>query len=108
MTSSDNIVRNYIGPNDFFRLVTLILESLATNDVVDCYTQAPVEKMTLLASMEERFGLRYEVCNALTGVNAMGFKMNYFSMNRRAEMFGYMPSNYSLEDIISEVELLGM
>ncbi len=106
ITSSDNIVRDYIGPDDFSRLVSLILESPATNDVVDCYTKAPVDKMTLLFKMKERFGLIYEVGDGPAGVNATGVKMNYFSMNRRAEIFGYTPSNNSLNSIISEVELL--
>ena len=105
-TSSDNIVRDYIGPADFSRLVSLILESPATNDVVDCYTRAPVEKMTLLASMSERFGLRYEVLNASAGVNATGLKFKYFSRNRRAEIFQYFPSKKSLENVLDEAELV--
>ena len=106
LTSSDNIVRDYIGPGDFFRLVSLILESPATNDVVDCYTQVPVDKMTLLASMKERFGLLYEVSSTPAGVNATGVKMNYFSMNRRAEMFGYAPSKNSLDSVLDEALLV--
>ena len=106
MTSADNIVRDYIGPNDFSRLVSLVLESPPTNDVIDCYTRAPVEKMTLLACMKESFGLHYEISNAPAGVNATGVKMNYFSLNRRAEIFGYSPSKNSLNSIILEVELL--
>ncbi|NDP39372.1 MAG: NAD(P)-dependent oxidoreductase [Rhodoferax sp.] len=103
MTSSDNIVRDYIGPDDFFYLVSLILAQPPINEVVDCYTQAPVDKMTLLASMKERFGLRYEVSNAPAGVNATGVKMNYFSNNRRAEVFGYVPSKTSLDSVLDEV-----
>jgi nucleoside-diphosphate-sugar epimerase len=108
VTSSDNIVRDYIGPGDFFRLISLILETPPMNTVIDCYSQAPVEKMTLLASIKESFGLRYEVSKAPAGVNATGLKMNYFSMNRRAEIFGYSPSNNSLNNVISEIELLRM
>jgi nucleoside-diphosphate-sugar epimerase len=106
LTSSDNIVRDYIGPGDFSRLVSLILESPATNDVVDCYTKAPVDKMTLLASMKERFGLRFEVCNAPAGVNATGVKINYFSRNRRAEIFQYLPSKKSLENVLDQAGLV--
>jgi nucleoside-diphosphate-sugar epimerase len=103
MTSSDNIVRDYVGPDDFFNLVSLILAAPAINEVIDCYTQAPVDKMTLLASMKERFGLRYEVSNAPAGVNATGMKMNYFSSNRRAQIFGYSPSKSSLDTVLDEV-----
>ena len=105
ITSSDNIVRDYIGPDDFHQLVSLILAAQPVNDVVDCYTKAPVDKMTLLSKMKERFGLIYEVRDGPAGVNATGVKMNYFSMNGRAAIFGYMPSNNSLNSILSEVEL---
>jgi nucleoside-diphosphate-sugar epimerase len=108
ITSSDNIVRDYIGPDNFHQLVSLILAAQPVNDVVDCYTKAPVDKMTLLSNMKDRFGLDYEVRDAPVGVNATGVKMNYFSKNQRAEKFGYLPSNNSLNNIISEVELLRM
>lgn len=105
ITSPDNIVRDYIGPEDFYQLVAQILAAPATNEVVDCYTQAPVDKITLLASMKERFGLRYEMSNAPAGVNATGAKMNYFSNNRRAEVFGYVPPRDSLQTILDEAFL---
>ena len=105
ITSLDNIVRDYIGPDDFHQLVSLILAAQPSNDVVDCYTKAPVDKMTLLSNMKERFGLVYEVRDAPAGVSATGVKMNYFSKNRRAETFGYLPSKKSLDSVLDEVRL---
>ncbi len=105
ITSSDNIVRDYIGPDDFYRLVSLILAAPATNDVLDCYTKAPVDKMTLLLAMRERFGLAYELNEKLVGVNATGLKMNYFSRNYKAEIFGYFPSKKSLDNVLDEAFL---
>jgi nucleoside-diphosphate-sugar epimerase len=102
VTSPENIVRDYLGPDDFHRLITLVLAAPATNDVVDCYTKAPVDKMTLLSAMQQRFGLSYEVTTAPVGINATGAKMNYFSKNRKAEMFGYVPSVTSLEGVLHE------
>lgn len=105
-TSSDNIVRDYIGPSDFFQLVSLILAAQPVNDAVDCYTRAPVDKMTLLSNMAQRFGLRYETKEAFAGVNATGVKLNYFSKNRRARaLFGYLPSNNSLDNVLNEISL---
>lgn len=107
ITSSDNIIRDYIGPDDFYRLVSLILAAPPSNDVVDCYTKAPVDKMTLLSNMKDRFGLVYEVRDAPAGVNATGVKMNYFSKNRRAESFGYFPAKNSLDSVLDELLLAG-
>jgi nucleoside-diphosphate-sugar epimerase len=105
ITSLDNIVRDYIGPKDFYRMVSLILAAPPTNDVVDCYTMAPVDKMTLLSTMKEQLGLVYEVRDGPVGVNATGVKMNYFSKNRRAEAFGYLPSKKSLDSVLDEARL---
>lgn len=103
ITSADNIVRDYLGPDDFYQLVSLILAAPPSNDVVDCFTKEPVDKMTLLSNMKDFFGLVYEVRNAPAGVNATGVKMNYFSRNRRAEKFGYCPSKKSLNMVLDEV-----
>ena len=106
LSSPDNIVRDYLGPADFHQLIERILAAPPTNDVVDCYTLQPVDKLTLLAKMQERFGLNYEIRNSPAGVNATGAKMNYFSVNKRAAQFGYMPSTSSLEGVLAEVGLI--
>ncbi|MFA7279086.1 MAG: NAD(P)-dependent oxidoreductase [Sterolibacterium sp.] len=106
MTSPDNIVRDYIGPDDFYKLVSVILASPARNDVVDCYTKAPVDKFTMLSAMRALFGLEYEVSTMPSEMNATGTKMNYFSNNRRAETFGYFPSKKSLDCVMDEAWLL--
>ncbi|MBS1157495.1 MAG: epimerase [Proteobacteria bacterium] len=106
ITSLDNIVRDYLGPNDFYQLVSLILSAPIQNNVVDCYTKAPVDKITLLATMGQQFGLSYEMREAMAGVNATGAKKNYYSMNRSANSYGYLPSKTSLENIVDEINVL--
>lgn len=106
MTTPENIVRDYIGPNDFFKLISLILESPATNNVFDCYTRAPVDKMTLLSKMKEYFGLSYAIQKEPLGINATGVKLNYLSQNFLASTLGYVPSLNSLETIYKESEKL--
>lgn len=102
ITSDINIVRDYIGPDDFFRLISLVLQSQAVNDVIDCYTKSPVDKITLFATMQKYFGLRYAIQNQAVGINATGIKLNYFSQNFKARNFGYEPSLNSLETLERE------
>jgi nucleoside-diphosphate-sugar epimerase len=102
-TSSDYIVRDFIGPDDFHQLINAILTSPATNDVVDCYSKAPVDKPTLLAVMQLQFGLQYELVQANTGVNATGGKPYYYSLNRNVSYFGYQPIFTSLEVVVKEI-----
>ena len=105
-TSADYIVRDFIGPDDFYQLVNAILTSPATNDVVDSYSKAPIDKTALLVAMQAQFGLQYELVQAITGVNATGSKPHYYSLNRHAEIFGYVPALTSLMSIEKEVKMI--
>jgi nucleoside-diphosphate-sugar epimerase len=104
-TSPENIVRDYLHPSDFYQLVSVILFSSATNTAVDCYSLAAISKLNLLAEMQEKFGLRYEVTDENAGVNATGGKPHYYSLNTRASDFGYFPKLTSLEGLLIECEV---
>lgn len=104
ITTSENFIRDYIGPNDFFNLIYLILQSPQTNNVIDCYTKGPIDKISLLEKMQKYYGLKYEIQRMPVGVNATGAKLNYFSRNFRASMFGYSPNLDSLETLKKEFE----
>jgi len=105
-TSPDYIVRDFLHPSDFYGLVSALLSAPATNAVVDCYSRAPIDKPGLLAAMQEKFGLRYEITEASASVNATGSKPHYYSLNIRAADFGYQPSMTSLDGILKESEKL--
>lgn len=105
ITSADNIIRDYMGPEDFYRLLTCVLKAPLLNESVDCYTVAPTDKMTLLSAMSKKFGLVYEVREASVGINATGMKLNYFSKNRKAETLGYSPSKSSLASVMDEANI---
>lgn len=103
-TSADNIVRDYITPPDFFNLVESILQSPPTNMPVDCYTKEPVGKLELLDELEKKFGLHYEFVESVGIVNVTGLKVNYYSMQRDAEQFGYVPQHSSVSGIFEQIE----
>lgn len=106
IVSPENIVRDYIGPEDFFNLVSAILGAPLMNTALDCYTRGPVDKFTLLASLQQNFGLSYDRQETPTVINATGAKYNYYSINHRAENFGYLPTRNSLENVLAEVRLM--
>jgi len=105
-TSSENIVRDYLHPTDFYQLIKLLLCSSKLNFSLDCYSKLPIDKMNLLKEMRDKFGLRYLVSEINSQVNATGFKKFYFSENKIAETIGYKPKFTSLEGICVEVEKL--
>lgn len=105
-TSSNYIVRDFLHPSDFYKLVRALLSAPATNTAVDCYSRAPIDKPNLLAAMQTEFGLRYEMTEANASVNATGNKPYYYSLNTRAADFGYQPVLSSLEGIALEAKLI--
>jgi nucleoside-diphosphate-sugar epimerase len=96
-TSGKNIFRDYAGPFQIAKMVEGVLNSAPINIAVDFYTKNPVDKFTLLESMATSFGLKYEVVEDETGINATGLKSNYYSISTRANhYFGYDPQESSL------------
>lgn len=103
-TSSEVMLRDYITPKDFHSIISAVLNSTPKNDVIDCYSKSPIEKSILLEAMKEEFGLQYEYAENAEGINATGRKPHYYSLNKRASLFGYQPSLTSLEGIIYEAK----
>lgn len=104
-TSADFIVRDFLHPGDFYRMVIAILAASPINDALDCYTRSPIDKPTLLSEMGSRFGLKYRISDpSLAVVNATGVKSHYYSDNRRAEQYGYFPAMSSLDGLITEFQ----
>jgi len=102
-TSSDNIMRDFITPPDFYNLIQAIIDSKTINTALDCYTKSPVSKFELLSELENKFGLSYEIDKNVDVVNATGTKINYYSVNKVAEGIGYNANSTSLEGIIREI-----
>jgi nucleoside-diphosphate-sugar epimerase len=105
-TSPDYMVRDYLHPLDFHNLVGAILASPAANAVVDCYSLATIDKPALLAAMQEKFGLQYQIIEGSVSVNATGNKPHYYSKNTRAADFGYRPSFTSQDAIVIEMQAI--
>jgi nucleoside-diphosphate-sugar epimerase len=106
-TSADNMVRDYLHPEDFYQLVDLLLAAPPDNCAVECYSRAPVDKLTLLKEMESRFGLCYEITEVKPAiVNATGAKPYYYSTNRDAAALGYKPKYSSVAGLLQEAAKL--
>ena len=105
-TSADNIVRDFITPPDFYRLIQAIIDFNPINTALDCYTKAPVSKFDLLNGLKSEFELRYEIDKDVDIVNATGVKSKYYSLNKTVKSMNYSPKNTSLKSIIKEINLM--
>ncbi|MBF0185797.1 MAG: NAD-dependent epimerase/dehydratase family protein [Magnetococcales bacterium] len=99
----DYIVRDFLHPDDFYRLVQCVLRAGPLNAALDCYSRAPVDKPSLLTALQARFGLQTRQAEA-AAVNATGSKPHYYSLQRRAAALGYQPALTSLQGILLEAE----
>ena len=102
--SSSYMVRDYLHPIDFYRLISALLAAPPTNAVVDCFSKAPIDKPELLFAMASEFGLQFEFQES-GGLDATGTKPHYYSLNHHAATFGYRPTLTSLEGLLQEVGL---
>jgi len=106
IVNSHDIVRDYIGPKDFFKLIERILEISFGNMAIDCYSLKPINKFTLLEKLSEAYGLKYKIDANLNAQNPKESKLKYFSINKDAERLGYYPEYSSLSGIFEELNKL--
>lgn len=105
-TSQDNIYRDYLHLADFYQIVNCILATDKINMALDCYSKAPIDKITILEEMKEKFGLRYSFTSSNTVYPSLNYKKNYYSLNKVAESIGYFPAMTSIECLLQEAEKL--
>ena len=98
-------IRDFITPPDFYNIIQAIIDFKPINTVLDCYTKSPVSKFDLLDELKKGFGLRYTVDKSVAIVNATGFKMNYYSLNKIAYNLKYTPQFTSFNGIIQEMDI---
>ena len=53
--------------------------------------------------MKEKEGLIYKIQKNENFLDSTGFKLNYYSLNKTAEEFGYRPTKTSLETVEYEI-----
>ncbi|MHB1347585.1 MAG: NAD-dependent epimerase/dehydratase family protein [Candidatus Humimicrobiaceae bacterium] len=102
LTNSNNIVRDYVHPNDLFNLINISINIKKINDVFDVYSLKPITKFEILNYFAENYGLKYKIEEGIFGENITGIKDNYYSINKKAEKVGYIPEFSSLDCIINE------
>ena len=101
-TSPENIVRDYIHPDDFFQLVNMVLAAPLANMALDCYSKEPIDKNTLLSSMQHHYDLKYKTEKKSSKNMTIGIKRNYYSLRKSTYLIGYSPIFTSLEGLIHE------
>lgn len=106
LTSKENIFRDYIDPDDFFGLLTkLINAGKGNNCALDCFSKKPLDKLNLLDKLASNFKFNYRFNDKLIINNPTGTKIHYYSENYRARDFGFEPSMKAMDSVIKQLKL---
>lgn len=105
-TSGENIVRDYIHPDDLFDLTTRCLELDKTNTAFDAYSLEPVAKLDVLKTFSDLYKLNVKTEDEKAYHTVTGQKSIYYSAYKKAAEIGYTPRYSSLDTLRMEGELL--
>ena len=104
-TGKNNIIRDYVGPEDLYSLVCSCIKK-GSNDAYDVYTRMPVKKFDILKSFHKEFGLKYKISDRYSSTSVTGPKEVYWSKNRKAKELGFKPAYSSLKLLIKETKAI--
>lgn len=106
VTSPEDIIRDYVVPEDLFNLINLCIKKNKINDFFDVYSARPVSKVRLLNFLKSKYGLSYSLTASFPSQSPTGSKFAYYSMSKKAAALGYTPKNSSLQGINNEIKYL--
>jgi len=106
VTTSDNIIRDYVHPKDLMLLIELCIDKFSINNVFDVYSLKSVAKFEIIDYFISQYGLKCTVKDNIKISTVTGNKDNYCSNNRKAEGIGYNPEFTSMDSIIQESSVI--
>ena len=105
ITAPDDMIRDYCGALELWRLIEAWTAAGAPNGPLDLYSRAPLNKSDLLAFAQKRYGCEV-VYSDDVGPSPTGVKPFYASSFRRAADFGYAPARDAMAvvtDVLGEI-----
>ena len=106
ITTSENIIRDYINQYDFYRFIECCIINCPINNAFDIYSLCPIFKFEILEFFRNEYGLQYIYKDDIALINNTGNKPVYYSVNKKAISIGYTPLYTSKETISYETKEL--
>ena len=104
VTDENDIVRDFVHPEDLANLMLYSAKAKGVNVAVDVFSKAFVRKFELLGAAKEKFGLQVTVSQSERKISPTGSKNFYASGNPSAtKILGYVPRWSSLETVIDQM-----
>lgn len=104
-TTSDDMIRDYVGPDELWQFIECWRHAGAPNVALDIYSRAPVAKSALIQQAVSQFGITISYSELVTH-SPTGTKNHYASSDHAAATLGYNPSHGSLDLVMSMLTTL--
>jgi len=105
-TGPSDMTRDYIHPDDLFRLVSLCAAKAPLNCAFDAVSARPASKFEMLELLKRKRGLRYEIDPTMKPSSPNGAADVYCSNFNRAASAGFKPAFGALEAIEAESDAI--
>ena len=102
ITNENDMIRDYISPDDLFTIVNLCIRQQNINGAFDVQSAKPAGKFEILEAFQKKFGLKWQFDKITDSPN--GSKSIYTSSFNPLKGLGFTPKFTSLESLISETE----
>ncbi len=102
-TTGQDLVRDYISPDDLFALIQCCQARPKINTAFDAFSRKPVAKLEILTAFQEKFGLRTEIAELGSG-SPNSTASVYIPRDHTAGNIGFQPRFTALEGLIRETD----
>lgn len=107
VTSSTDIIRDYVHPQDLCNLACLCIKAKGINRPIDVYSSHYTKKSEIIEAFKLRFGLRVRIMDEPMKISPTGVKSCYASNSRDAEkILNYRPQYTSINALLDEAQAL--
>lgn len=103
ITHKEEIVRDYISPQDLVAAVLAVIRTEGTNAVMDLYSTKPISKTALLTLCQKEFQMDVLYDEEAELKIPSGKKINYYTQNYE-NSFGWYPTYSSKDTILQELK----
>lgn len=103
-TGKQNIVRDFIHPEDLFSIIVKCLKVPTLNQAFDINSLKPVDKWSIIHYFQNQFSLEVEIDKEHNHDSATGSKNHYYSNYKNTEEIGFIPKFTSMETIQQEAK----
>ena len=105
-TNTNDIVRDYLHPDDLYRAIRACIETRLINRAIDINSTGPANKEEILDYFSLVYGLKYEKCAVTENISATGSKSNYYSICNHTTAIDFSPRFSSMDSVIQEASHL--